>query len=503
MWHLQGLGMKLPFSVFKRADRRFYLVKFKNSQTGEYLPPLSTKKETEAEAIQVAFEWLKNGIPHRKEVIPFKKYTLRDLAKETELTKDDAKYICKELQRRGLLKNYVLMESSQAIDFIQFLQNFWNWDSSLYIKERLRKQHAIHQRYTIEMAGVIAKYWVPFFTPKKKVIGEITRHDIEDFVLYLESLKEKGEKEQAQIDLKLKEDEMKEKAEIVAGLRKPKRKNASCLKRVIIRFPKSAKRRNTIIQAGTIALGWAFHKELIDRDVTAGIAWYSHKPAERLILTPELAEAVFKVQWEDERARLANMLAMVTGMRAGEIQGLQVQDFGKDCLYIRHSWSINNLKTTKNNETRVVEVPFPGLMYELFELAKSNPHGYSMDSFVFWAEKSPSKPMEQCIFNKDLKDALIKTGMGKDSANVYTFHGWRHYFTTYMFSKIDGAGGINEKLLQQQTGHRHISMLRHYSSHRIAMDKQRIQIAQIESFGKLLPEYSRSIDHPKEYNYGT
>jgi integrase len=45
------------------------------------------------------------------------------------------------------------------------------------------------------------------------------------------------------------------------------------------------------------------------------------------------------------------MLAMVTGMRAGEIQGLRVQDLGKDCLYIRHSWNrVDGLKTTKNNE---------------------------------------------------------------------------------------------------------------------------------------------------------
>jgi len=79
------LGMKLPFSVFKRADRRFYLVKFKNNQTGDYFHPLSTKKETEAEAVQVAFEWLKNGVPLKKEIIPFKKYSLRDLAKEADL----------------------------------------------------------------------------------------------------------------------------------------------------------------------------------------------------------------------------------------------------------------------------------------------------------------------------------------------------------------------------------------------------------------------------------
>ena len=481
--------MKLPFSVFKRADRRFYLVKFKNNQTGDYFPPLSTKKETEAEAVQVAFEWLKNGVPLKKEVISFKKYSLRDLAKEAELNKDDAKYICKELQRRGFLKGYVLVESSQAVDFIQFLQNFWDWENSSYIKERLRKHHAIHQRYTVEMAGVVTKYWVPFFKDKNKALGEITRQDIESFVVYLESLKEKGEQEQAKMDLELIEEKQKEKAEIADGLRKPKRKNASLKRRILIRFPKSAKRRNTIIQAGSIALAWAFHKDLIDRDITSGITWFSGKAAERQILTPELAAAIFKAQWKDERSRLANMLAMVTGMRAGEIQGLRVQDLGKDCLYVRHSWNLHDgLKTTKNNESRMVEVPFPGLMQELFDLAKNNPHGQSMDSYIFWAEKMPDKPMEQSIFRRDLKEALLDSGMSKESAQVYTFHAWRHYFTSYMRELV------NEKLLQQQTGHKEISMLKHYSDHRISGDRERIQKAQIESFGKLLPDYSGHIN---------
>ena len=176
--------MKLPFSVFKRADRRFYLVKFKNNKTGGYFPPLSTKKETEGEAIQVAFEWLKNGVPCQKESIPFKQYTLRDLAKKAEINDSDAMFICKELQRRGLIINFVLSKSIQAVDFIQYLQNFWDWDSSPYIKERLRKRHSIHRRYSVEMTGAINKYWIPFFLDKKKTLGEISRHDIEEFITY-------------------------------------------------------------------------------------------------------------------------------------------------------------------------------------------------------------------------------------------------------------------------------------------------------------------------------
>jgi integrase len=176
------------------------------------------------------------------------------------------------------------------------------------------------------------------------------------------------------------------------------------------------------------------------------------------------------------------MLAMVTGMRAGEIQGLRVQDIGRDCLYVRHSWNFQDgLKTTKNNEPRIVEVPFPALIGELAGLARSNPHGQNMDGYVFWAEKMPDKPVEQDIFRRDFRAALMKTGMSAGSAKVYTFHGWRHYFTAYMRDRV------NEKLLQQQTGHKTLAQLEHYGDHRKAGDRELIQTAQVAAFGGLIP----------------
>jgi integrase len=470
---------QLPFLVFKRKQRRFFYVRFKDGQTGEYLPVISTKKETKAEAIQTAFDWLKNGIPQKGEPVDFKKYTLRDMAKGADISKADAEFICKELQRRGLLKSYVLEDSVQAIDFISYLTNFWDWEKSPYIKEKLRRNHGIHRRYAAEMTGAINKYWTPFF--KGKVMGEITRQDIESFIAYLESLPEKAKKEQVEIDKALWEEAEREKVEIEKGLRKPKRKNAAPQVCQIVRFPKSASRRNTIIQAGTVPLAWAFQKEMIDKDIVSGITWFSGKANKRQILTPELAKTLFTVNWKDERSRLANMLAMVTGMRAGEIQGLRIQDLGQDCLYVRHSWNFQDgLKTTKNNENRTVEVPFPGLMHELIEMAKSNLHGHNMDSFVFWAEKFSNKPIEQDIFRRDLKDALIKTGLSQESAKEYTFHGWRYYFTAYMRDKV------TEKLSQSQTGHKTLSMLDHYAGHKITGDRERIRQAQIEMFGALL-----------------
>jgi integrase len=224
---------------------------------------------------------------------------------------------------------------------------------------------------------------------------------------------------------------------------------------------------------------------MIDKDVTLGITWFAGKAAERQILSPELAAAIFKVQWKDEQARLANMLAMVTGMRAGEIQGLRVQDLGKDCLYIKHSWNrMDGLKTTKTNESRTVELPFPVLIQDLLNLAATNPYGQGLDGYVFWAGKLASKPMEATLFSDGLREALIQTGMSKESAKAYTFHGWRHYFTAYMRERV------NEKILQQQTGHKTLVMLNHYSGHRIAGDREKMQAAQRETFSGLLPEHS-------------
>jgi integrase len=71
--------------------------------------------------------------------------------------------------------------------------------------------------------------------------------------------------------------------------------------------------------------------------------------------------------------------------------------------------------------------------------------------------------------------------MSIESAKVYTFHAWRHFFTAYMRPRID------EKLLQKQTGHKTLIMLDHYSDHVLAGDRERIRQAQRETFGALIP----------------
>jgi hypothetical protein len=65
-----------PFSVYKRSDRPFYSVSFKDA-SGKYLPAISTKQTTGAEAVQVAFRWLRDGIPQKKAALSVSKLALK------------------------------------------------------------------------------------------------------------------------------------------------------------------------------------------------------------------------------------------------------------------------------------------------------------------------------------------------------------------------------------------------------------------------------------------
>jgi integrase len=420
-----------PFSIFKRADRSCYSVSFKDAG-GKYLRPVSTGKKTENEALEVAFKWLRDGIPQKQAALSVNDLSLKDVARKIK-TETEVEALLSELRRLGWMKSYVLKESPAAEDFISFLKTFWDWETSPYIKEKRRKSHGIHQRHCKIQKQAICLYWETFF--KGRFLGDIASADIDAFINHM------GEKEL------------------------------------------SASRKNVVIKAGTRPIRWAFSKGKIDKDPTRGHIMFSGEQRKRNILTPNAASAIFKMAWNDERAKLANMLSAVTGMRSGEILALRFKDLGPDCLYVQGSWNdADGLKPPKNNDTRTVELPFPDLIHGLFEQAKLNPWGLSPDSYVFWSEFRMDRPMQPNLFVYGLRDALAKIGYSDDEAKKYLFHGWRHFYTSYMINKLD------KKLLKSQTGHRTDVMLAHYGDHRTEGDRGIIRTKEREAFAGILPE---------------
>jgi hypothetical protein len=84
------------------------------------------------------------------------------MAKQADISKTDAAFICKELQRRGFLKTFIIADNKQAVDFLAFLENFWDYDNSPYIKEKLRKNHGIHRRYCVTHVNAVKNTGHPF-----------------------------------------------------------------------------------------------------------------------------------------------------------------------------------------------------------------------------------------------------------------------------------------------------------------------------------------------------
>jgi len=426
-----------PFSVFLRGNR--YYVAFKNEETGKYLSAISTKKTKKEDAVRQAWVWYKEGVPDKKGITDLKTLTLYDTIRRSVVTKQDAEFLIEDLKRKGIILSCVFAGAPDAVPLFDYLDEFWDFDRSPYIREKLRAEHSIHRNYVLQNKRIIKMFWQPFFPDT--LLGELQASDIERFIEHLSECKNKK------------------------GM------------------PLSFLRKNSIIKAGTIALKRAFRKGKISKDITAGIMFFSGSMKERLILTPKLASGLFTIEWSDERSKIANMLSMVTGLRLGEILGLQYGDLGNDYINVKRSWNqTDKIKTTKNNKPRIVEVTFPYVIDILKELAGLNPHSCNSDSFIFWADRLSNKPMERKIIIDGLRKSLVACGLNEDDAKKYTFHGWRHFYTTYMRGKLD------DKLLQSQTGHLSIEMLSHYSAHLRDGDRKKIRKVQREVFASLLPK---------------
>lgn len=170
----RGVIHQLPFSLLHRKSRRYIYVKFR-LDNGAWSPAISTGCETDAEAMDVAFRWAREGIPSVRRKA---KISVDIMSAITSVsTSDEVQWICDELSKRGFLKAYALSNNEEGRPVLDFLLEFWDYGKSPYIKERQRKERGIHKTYCTQMARLVRKWWLPHF--KDKVLGCVTHDDID------------------------------------------------------------------------------------------------------------------------------------------------------------------------------------------------------------------------------------------------------------------------------------------------------------------------------------
>ena len=449
------------FSLYRRG--RFYYCQFYNPKTGKYISGRSTGQKSRNAATMVVYEWQRNGIPEPgsrarrsvSETIDIG--TIIETIRKAELTPRDAERIAEALKDQRLIEITVVKAGLGSEGFISFLTRFWDYDVSPYVREKLAHGHCIGRRHCYDMALWLKLYWKYFFGNKR--LSEIRKADLKDFSMQLAESK----------NLK-------------------------------------SKTINNILSVGTVALRWAKANELIAANPADGLVKFSGSTAKCGVLTEVEARSLFAVEWVDERGRLGNLLAMTTGLRAGEVLGLQIRDIGNDRLYVRHSWgNKDGLKNTKTRVERTVPL-LASVRDALLKLARKNPHEIGPLAFVFWSVTRADRPMDFHFLLDSLKDTLLRISLNAEEIDhpekvrqmkeywqqrAVVFHSWRHYFATHLANRVE------MRAVQLATGHQSSSMAEHYAAHAQEQDFAVVSRAIDKAFSSVIPFRKRNSDTSK------
>jgi integrase len=435
------------------AMRRYYLHQRKGvyyaelvTTEGHKLTARSTGKATEDEALLVVSKWLAEGIPGKGEKSRSVE-TVIGLAgilkaiRKTDLDGNDAMKIVNALKERGLIDVSIVRAGNGAMVFMEFLEEFWDYTSSPYVREKKAHGHTIGRRHCYEMQSRIHAYYADYFADRP--LNSITRQDLKQFALHLTEERKKPEGYKGKFAEKL-----------------------------------SPSYINKIMIAGTTALSWAFREGIIPHDVTAGLVRFSGTPEKRGVLTPQEAATIFKSDWKDKRSYAGNLLSLTTGLRAGEVLALRKQDIGDKVLYVRHSWStMDGLKSPKNGETRKVPL-LPEVRDRLMELLGENPHREVADPFIFYG-LLPDKPMDQKILIDGLKAVCKAAGIDALTRGI-VFHSHRHFYAARLADKMTADQ------ISRITGHKSRAVFDTYADHVIDENIEVMAEATAESFGNIL-----------------
>ena len=425
--------MRREYYIHKRKNGIFY-VEYINPENGKKMSARSTGETDIIKAKVKAELWKANGIPTGRlgKPRPIEEAAgiegILKAIRRAELNADDALRIVSTLKSMGLIDIAAVKNTGRgAVPFIEFLESFWDYDKSEYIRDRLAHGFRFGRSHARECQNRLKSVLAPFFGEKK--LNCVTADDLKKLSNQLAD----------------------------RGL--------------------STSTINQIMLVACTPLKWAFKENILPSNPVIGLTKFSITNKERGILTEDEAKAVFAVTWKDKRAFVASLVAATTGARQGECLALRRSDIGEDTLNIAHSYSpLDGLKCPKNGHKRIVPL-LPEVKAALLDLLKENPHN-SDDPFVFFSLR-PDYPVDSGVILKGLKEVLTKIKVDHKGRNI-TFHSWRHWFCSKITEKID-----HEKAAKV-SGHLSESVFKRYADHIETKNIQEVGHAAAQAFGKVL-----------------
>ncbi len=323
-------------------------------------------------------------------------------------------------------------------NFLQHVAGFWAADSD-YLAGREARKKPLSAVYVTNCRSAIAKYLRPYLEETGQLglgLARVTAPLLEGWVLWLQR----------------------------QGL--------------------GPARINGILKAVRTPLGRAYRLGRL-RDNPARLVERLPDPAPRReILELEEARRFFALPWADPRYYAANLIAAMTGLRLGEIRGLQAEDVRGDYLHVCHNWQDaepagRKMKGPKHStlvNIKVRDVPMPPKLGAVFrELIECSPF---RDGFVLWGDRAGAPP-STTIIERHYYAGLRAIGIGEEERKrrALTFHAWRHWYNTNIRPYVP------EYQLRLLTGHSDTAMSDRYTA---ITQEQRQAVAKVAE--RLLPE---------------
>jgi integrase len=158
--------------------------------------------------------------------------------------------------------------------------------------------------------------------------------------------------------------------------------------------------------------------------------------------------------WDCYEVYIFNKLAACTGMRLGEIAGLQSEHVHSDhihvCVQYSKKYGIRPLKTKDSRN-----IPITDYLYsELMALAEMNNKG-----FIF-SDSGGKYPITRNKIYRETGIAFDRIGINREERKrrCIVLHHWRHFLNTALL-----MANVNTLKVQKVTGHKTLSMTKHYA----------------------------------------
>ena len=159
--------------------RRYYLHKRNGvfyaelvTKEGHKLTARSTGKATEDEALLVVSKWLAEGIPSGEGGKARPVESVIGLAgilkaiQKNDLDGNDAMKIVNALKTKNLIDVSIVKAGNGARVFTEFLEEFWDYTSSPYVREKKAHGHSIGRRHCYEMMSRVHSFYFDYFAER-------------------------------------------------------------------------------------------------------------------------------------------------------------------------------------------------------------------------------------------------------------------------------------------------------------------------------------------------